>query len=67
MRNKTKLTLLHITLTSQLWYGAGTTVTITASAEEGHTFTGWKGNYDSTKPTVAVMMTSVITETATFT
>jgi uncharacterized repeat protein (TIGR02543 family) len=45
---------------------SGTSVTLTASAQSGHTFAGWGGACSGTASTCAVSMTAVRTVTASF-
>jgi len=53
------------------WYNAAQKITITATPNEGHTFTSWtgtgKGHYNGTRNPTTVTMSSAITETANFT
>jgi len=53
------------------WHGAGTKVTLTATANTGHTFKSWtgtgSGSYTGTNNPATITMNSAITETANFT
>ena len=48
-------------------YTKGSTVTVTATPNEGYTFSGWTGNSNSTEPTITLVMDGNISITASFT
>ena len=48
-------------------YTKGSTVTVTASPNEGYTFSGWTGNSNSTEPSITLVMDGNISITASFT
>ena len=48
-------------------YGAATSVTLTAAADSGYTFTGWGGSCTGTSPSTTVLMNAAKTCTAAFT
>ena len=48
-------------------YTKGSTVTVTATPNEGYTFSGWSGNSNSTEPSITLVMDGNISITASFT
>ena len=48
-------------------YTKGSTVTVTATPNEGYTFSGWTGNSNSTEPSITLVMDGNISITASFT
>ena len=48
-------------------YTKGSSVTVTATPNEGYTFSGWSGNSNSTEPSITLVMDGNISITASFT